>query len=313
MKTLKFLFLALVLVLAACNPSAGTDATPTTTQPAPTAEPAPDPTDAAGTGLTEEVLRNAEYIFVEEDQPFLVRLADGRYQFGTDPDAEDYVSISLAEDVFAFGDLNGDGVQDAVVLLVETYGGTGVFVSLAAVLDQGGESRHVSTAFIDDRPIIYTVSIQDGEILMDAVVHAPDDEMCCPSQAETRTYRLGARGLVLTQLTSQFEGGEKRIISIESPAAGSEVGRVFPLKGSVTIAPFENTLVVKVFDAGENQVYIGPLMVNAPDMGEPGTFDFSINLEGIALDSGPIRIEVADVSMADGSYLAMASVDVVLK
>jgi hypothetical protein len=306
MKNLKLINLALILVLASCKPAAETEMPPAVTETAS----APVATNAPG--LTEESLKDGEYIIVEDDQPYLVRLMDGRYQYGTDPTAEDYTSISLA-DVFAFGDLNGDGAQDAVALLVETYGGTGVFVSLVAVVDDGGVPKHISSAFIDDRPVIYTLAVQDGEILMNVVVHAPDDAMCCPSLAEERTYRLGPRGLILTRLTSETEGSTKRIITIESPSEGSEVGRVFPVKGSVTIAPFENNLVVKVFDAGENQIYIGPLAVDAPDMGAPGTFDVSINLEGIDIDPGPIRIEMSDVSMADGSYLAMASVVVALK
>ena len=310
---ISFIILAtIVLTLAACSPVTDTPAPSPDTEPT-AGTPAEAPTvETPGTGLTEEVLKNSEYIIVEENEPFLVRLTDGAYQYGVDPAAEDYVSISLS-DVFAFGDLNGDGAQDAVALLVENYGGTGVFLSLVAVVDENGLPKHVSTAFIDDRPIVYSLEIRDGDILMNVVVHAPDDPMCCPSQGDERTYRLEARGLHLTHLTSSREGTTRRVITIDSPAQGSEVGRVFPLKGSVSIAPFENNLVVRIFDAAGNQVYIGPLLVNAPDMGAPGTFDASISLEGIEISPGPIRIEVEDVSMADGSTLALDSVQVTLK
>lgn len=306
MRTMQFLSLTLLFFLAACQPAAGS------ATPVPSEQPTLPPQTGTPAGLSEEALKNAEYIFIEDNQPYLVRLTDGRYQFGSDPTAEDYVAINLA-DVFAFGDLDGDGVEDAAVLLVETYGGTGVFVSLAAVLDQDGTPKHISTAFIDDRPVIFTLAIENGEILMNVVVHAPDDAMCCPTLAQTRTYRLGPRGLVLTQLTSQFETGGKRVITIDAPLKGAEVGRTFTLAGGITIAPFENNLVVKVFDAAEKQVYIGPLAVTAAEMGAPGTFETIISLDGVEAAPGPLRIEVVDVNMADGSNLAVASVDVILK
>lgn len=306
MRTLQSLSLALLVFLAACQP-ATEPATPT-----PTGQPTLPPQTETPTSLTEEALKNAEYIFIEDNQPYLVRLTDGRYQFGSDPSAEDYVAISLA-DVFAFGDLNGDGVEDAAVLLIETYGGTGVFVSLAAVLNQGGAPKHISTAFIDDRPVIFALTIENGEILMEVAVHAPDDASCCPTLAQTRTYRLGPRGLVLTQLTSEFKTAGKHVITIDTPLKNAEVGKTFTLAGGITIAPFESSLVIRVFDAGENQVYISPLPVTAAEMGASGTFELTINLDGVEVTPGPLRIEVVDINMANGSNLAVASVDVILK
>ncbi len=311
MKTLKYWLLSLAILLAACTP-AGTDTTPAVSETAPTPDQGSVPDGTTAPGLTEAALKNAEYIIIQDEQPYSIQLTDGSYQYGTDPTADDYVSISLA-DLFAFGDLNGDGATDAIALLVESYGGGSIYISMVAVIDQDGMLKHVSSAYIDVAPVIYKLEIEDGEIFMDVVVHGPNDELSSPSQAENRAYRLGARGLVLTHLASKTADGQDRAITIASPSEGSEVGRIFPLKGSVTIAPFENNLVVKVFDASGNQVYIGPLAVTAADLGAPGTFDASVNLEGIEVASGPIRIEVSDVSMADGSTLALDSVVVVLK
>ncbi|MBM3152008.1 MAG: hypothetical protein FJZ96_07380 [Chloroflexi bacterium] len=298
--------LALALALAACNPASVPDADPAIADTPPDAAPLPS------AGLSEESLRNAEYIIVEDDQPYLVRLVDGRYQYGSDPLAEDYVSISVG-DQFFFGDLNRDGVDDAIVLLIESYGGTGVYLSLAAVLDEAGRPNHVSSAFIDNSPVIYALSIQNGEIHLQAVVHGPEDEACCPSLAQTRTYRLGPHGLALTQLTSETETGGKRVITIDSPAPDDEVAATFPLRGSVSILPAGNLLVVRVLDAAEEQVFIGSAPVTVSDEGGGGTFDFSIDLAGLGLTAGPLRIEVSDIHLTDGSYLAMVSVEITLK
>jgi len=312
MKKLTFLILVLVLLLAACAPTDGTATPPVETDAVASPEPEPDATETVAFGLTDTVLKNAEYIIIQDDQPFSIQMTDGKYVYGSDPTADDYVAISLA-DVFAYGDLNGDGVTDAVGLLIENYGAQELYVSLVAVLDQDGAPKHVSSAYLDLSPVIYKLEIKNGLILVDLVVHGVNDEFAYPSQSENRVYRLGSRGLVLTQLTSKTADGDERDITIESPTDGSEVGRIFPLKGSITIAPFENNLVVKVFDANENQVYIGPLAVTSEDMGMPGTFDASISLDEIEIASGPIRIEVSEVSMADGSNLSLASVVVVLK
>jgi hypothetical protein len=105
--------------------------TATETQIPPTVTPA-TPT------LTVEQLRNATLTVMGSDQILrTVTLKDGLYQEGSDPAQLGYVSISLGEN-FAFGDLNADGMDDAAIIIGENYGGTGVFVSVVAVLNQGG-------------------------------------------------------------------------------------------------------------------------------------------------------------------------------
>jgi hypothetical protein len=52
--------------------------------------------------------------------------------------------------------------------------------------------------------------------------------------------------------------------------------------------------------------------VIAPDLGAPGTFDTTINIGGL-LSGSVIRIEIQDISAADGSLLAMDSVELVVK
>ncbi|HEU4745955.1 MAG TPA: hypothetical protein VFS61_12005, partial [Anaerolineales bacterium] len=56
----------------------------------------------------------------------------------------------------------------------------------------------------------------------------------------------------------------------------------------------------------------GAIMVSAPDPGAPGTFEAVIPLGNI-LSGAIIRLEVQDLSAADGSLLAMDSVELVVK
>ncbi len=57
---------------------------------------------------------------------------------------------------------------------------------------------------------------------------------------------------------------------------------------------------------------MGALSVSAADLGAPGTFDTIIPI-GSALSGAVIRLEVQDISAADGSLLAMDSVELVVK
>jgi hypothetical protein len=53
-------------------------------------------------------------------------------------------------------------------------------------------------------------------------------------------------------------------------------------------------------------------MVDAPDMGAPGTFQLTFDLENAGV-TGLIRVEFWDLSPADGSPLAMGAIYLTLK
>lgn len=151
------------------------------------------PPSAAGR-LTSDILRNATYQGIY-DQP--VALTDGKYE--GEPFVEGGASrptVIFADPFAAFGDLNGDGVEDAAVILVESSGGSGAFIYLAAVINQNGQPVNVATTFLGDRVQPASASIQDGEIVFQGATHAPDDPMCCPTLKTTMKYRLENGALV---------------------------------------------------------------------------------------------------------------------
>jgi hypothetical protein len=82
----------------------------------------------------------------------VARLVDGVYREKYMPDSATEMVISLA-DIHTFGDLNGDGVDDVLVILISYPGGSGTFFDLAAVLNQDGTppGREKETFVIDRR------------------------------------------------------------------------------------------------------------------------------------------------------------------
>ncbi len=261
--------------------------------------------------ITVDQLKNAEYQLVAQNSHQRVKLVNGSYQNGNDPTSVDYVSVNLAE-LMAFGDLNGDGVSDAAVLLAENYGGTGVFVSVIAMLNQNGQPVQAASELVDDRPILKTITIQDGQIFLDVTVHGPNDPGCCAAQPNKRVYIYEAGRLVIAGLSMITTDRRVREITIDSPLEGKEVSWPLTVTGHFTIAPFENNLIYSVYDMNHNQLAVGPLIVTPEQPGGPGTFSFPLDLSKTSAIEA-LRIQVEDSSPADGTILALATVKVNVK
>ncbi len=286
---------------------------PTATLILPTATLIPPSATLAGPALSLEQLRGATLTIQGADQKeHVITLKDGKFQQGSDPAQPGYISVKMGEQV-AFGDLNGDGSEDAAISIAENYGGSGTFVSVVAVLNQGGNPQALATALIDDRPMLNRLEIKDGQLWVDATVHGPNDPMCCPSLPSKRAYRLVDNSLALAQLSTTTANSIERVIQIDSPANGTEISGPFVIKGGVTVSPFENSLGYSVFVPGaKDPVLQAGFTIKGDGLGGPGTFELPIDPAKINF-KGPLRIEISDVSAADGSYLAVETVFVVLK
>jgi hypothetical protein len=315
--------LVLTLAVLACNiqavaptpaisvPALSTDTTlpptPTGTVPAPSTEtplpPTPTSTTAPGTsvpaGLTLEMLKNGTYHAPAYNRT--VTLVNGSYTNGS---SSDPYSVQML-DVFAFGDLNGDGKADAAVLMAENSGGSGVFESVIAVINQGGTPHQQSEAALGDRVQIKSADISSGVIHLNMVVAGPNDPMCCPSLPQKQNFWLIDNKLWLMRLNSTT-GGMEHVIVVESPGIWTTVSNPFTVKGSLTLLPFENTLAYRVYKTDGTLVNKGSLTV-APSSGTAGTFSHDFNLSSAGISDWVI-IQFLDISAANGSTIALGSV-----
>lgn len=89
------------------------------------------------------------------------------------------------------------------------------------------------------------------------------------------------------------------------------MGSSVQLTGSVSIAPFENSLSYFVYDEAGVQLLAGAVNVTSPDFGAPGTFNQTIDLS--SLPTGVFYLEIEDQSAADGAVLALESVKIFVK
>jgi len=99
-----------------------------------------------------------------------------------------------------------------------------------------------------------------------------------------------------------------RKITITYPDLGPAVSSVALIKGNVTIAPFENNLVYTVYDAEMTERAQGPVPVEAPDFSAPGIFELTLGLLDLGC-TGRVFMTISDLSAADGSILAMDSIE----
>jgi len=144
--------------------------------------------DAGPATPTREELANGTYTGIF-DEP--ITLADDRYQgppyTGT---SASYPSAMLLENTLAYGDVDGDGVDEAIVALASNTGGSGVLVYLVVVTSNAGIARNIAAEELEDRAIVRSIAVVDGNIRVDVVRHGPDDPMCCPTLYEQETWKF---------------------------------------------------------------------------------------------------------------------------
>jgi len=198
------------------------------------------------------------------------------------------------------GDLDDDGIPEAVVLLAVSLGGSGTFSYLAAVshADDGLVVRAV--ALLGDRVQVRYARIDSGQLLIDTVEAGEDDAACCPGEKRLRRWQLV--GEVLEELSAEMLGRlgledlgggitwrlthldrDDRVRAVKSPTLVYEDGR---LTGFAGCNRYFSAITAS---AGPGEVKLGPVgstqMACEPDamkletiylqrLGEVGKFSF---------------------------------------
>jgi hypothetical protein len=133
-----------------------------------------------------EALANASYDGTEYGT---VTLTDGQWE------GEPWVAggasrprVGLAKDFLRYGDVDGDGDDEALVLLWESSGGSGTFNYIALVDRRDGEWRNTATTALGDRVKVTDARLAPGLIEVFVIEHDDDDPACCPTRHATRRF-----------------------------------------------------------------------------------------------------------------------------
>lgn len=198
---LSFILPPLLLAAAACGDDDADDApeedlpVPSATTPAP--EQTEDPartataTEPASDTLTFELLGDLSYDTQSVPAGSVV-LTDGVFE-----DVGAMVLARLLEGLFATGDLDGDGVDEAAAVMASNAGGSGIFRDLVIVAVRDGAPTNIATTLLGDRVEVTSVVIENGQVVVDMITQGPEDPFCCPTLRVVVTYELQGDELIV--------------------------------------------------------------------------------------------------------------------
>jgi hypothetical protein len=125
--------------------------------------------------------------------PAAIPVANGR---STVLDIGRYTRLEVDPNV-AYGDLDGDGDDEAVVHVVCGYGANGAEDTVHVWTQRGGRTVHVASLTEPPRsvtgplrPALDDIAVDGRRIEVTWTRYADDDPNCCPSELTTVTYEL---------------------------------------------------------------------------------------------------------------------------
>ncbi len=174
-------------------------------------------TPAAGDPL------NASYAIEDRD----VRLTAGRAEWPAAPGSTTMVTTVVFGEP-RYGDLDGDGDEDAAVLLLQQPGGSGAFYYVAGALQDRGTYRGTNAVLLGDRIAPQTLAIRHGVMIANYADRRPDDPKSVRPSVGTTSY-LTVREGVLAAIAPL---GEDEQVLAGTVTIGHEVRAFRPCTGA---------------------------------------------------------------------------------
>ncbi len=185
------------------EPTPAPEATAVDETPTPAAEAAP--VDAGV--IPAEALMNATYSGIY-DVP--ITLTGGLYEGKPVEGDPARPTVQYIEGAELVGDLDGDGVEDTVVFLLERGGGSGAFTYVAAQLNREGQLVDAGAVRIEDRIGVKSAAIADGQVELEIITQGPGDAACCGSHKVRKAYALQEGQL------AELAGDEQELVRLSA-------------------------------------------------------------------------------------------------
>jgi len=133
-----------------------------------------------------------------------IRLQDGRSEIATTP----HSAITMKTAVYGktvYGDLNGDGTEDAAILLIHDPGGSGTFFYVASALNLLGKFQGTNAVLLGDRITPRDLQIRNGVLITRYADRRPGEPMTAPPSVRTSQYLI-LKGAQLESIAPLMEG-----------------------------------------------------------------------------------------------------------
>ena len=175
--------------------------------------------------LDMEDVRNATYSS-EWPTSGAAELRDGEFRERLAPGSASDLVVSVHE--AALGDVSGDGVGDAAVVLVADPGGSGTFYMLHLLVGGSAGPTEAGSAFLGDRISLQGMAVDTAGVTVTLLDRRPDDPMSAPPTV-SRSRRFELREGELKEVGDAGRGGddggelagyEWRLVSLRDPAGG---------------------------------------------------------------------------------------------
>ena len=150
-------------------------------------------------GLTPNKIRNGtfQYPFADNERPD-IKFKEGDSKGEIPVGTEKSVYFAKLGQAMDFADLNQDGQNDAVFVMMVNTGGTGHFNYLVCALNENGKPKQVAEFFLGDRIVVNKITILTPEVIeIVRLKSAPGDAACCPSLKVREYYSLDGSSLSL--------------------------------------------------------------------------------------------------------------------
>ncbi len=116
-----------------------------------------------------------------------VRLVNGHHQVQAAPGSATKIRTWVFGEL-VWGDLNGDGAEDAAMLLVHAPGGSGTFYYVAAAVNTNGAYRGTNGVLLGDRIAPQNVAIRNGLVIANYADRRFEESMSTPPSVGKSKY-----------------------------------------------------------------------------------------------------------------------------
>lgn len=135
-----------------------------------------------------------------------VKLTDGKSEIEAAPGSASKIVTTVWEQPVV-GDLNGDKVDDAALILIQDSGGSGTFYYLAAsIVSKEDKSTGENAIFLGDRISPKSINIKDGSIIVNYLDRKTDEPMSAtPTVEKNLSFKVANDSLVAVNGNKNFE------------------------------------------------------------------------------------------------------------